>query len=40
MSLGDAIIAATALIYNLEIVTRNTADFTGIPNIKLTNPIP
>lgn len=40
MTLGDAIIAATALVHNLEIVTRNITDFTGIPNIRVLNPIP
>ncbi|MEA2011554.1 MAG: type II toxin-antitoxin system VapC family toxin [Verrucomicrobiota bacterium] len=34
----DAIIAATALINNLVLVTRNTQDFTKIKNIKILNP--
>lgn len=34
----DAIIAATAKVNNLTIVTRNTKDFIKIPQIKLYNP--
>jgi len=39
MSIGDAIHAATAITYNLEILTRNVADFAHLPGIKLSNPI-
>ena len=39
MSIGDAIIAATALIYDLEIITRNTKDFEKIKGLKATNPL-
>lgn len=38
MSLGDGIIAGTALVYNLSIVTRNIDDFTWISELKLLNP--
>lgn len=38
MSLGDAIIAGTALVYNLTVVTRNVADFSSIIELKLLNP--
>ena len=38
MGLGDAIIAATALEHDLELVTRNTQDFDWIPGLKLWNP--
>lgn len=33
----DSLIAASALVHNLQIVTRNTKDFEGL-NIKLVNP--
>jgi predicted nucleic acid-binding protein len=36
--LPDAIIAATALVYDLTLVTRNTNDFRNIPNLKVINP--
>lgn len=39
MSLGDAIIAATALSYDLTIITANTKDFTKIRELKVENPI-
>ncbi len=38
MSLGDAIIAATALQYQLPLVTRNTDDFKWIAGLQLVNP--
>ncbi|MBD1845685.1 type II toxin-antitoxin system VapC family toxin [Cyanobacteria bacterium FACHB-63] len=38
MSLGDSIIAATALVHNLTLVTRNTSDFQWIQHIRLLNP--
>nr|WP_227788985.1 MULTISPECIES: type II toxin-antitoxin system VapC family toxin [unclassified Nodularia (in: cyanobacteria)] len=38
MSLGDAIIAGTALVYDLTVVTRNTDDFRWINELKLLNP--
>lgn len=39
MSLGDSIIAATAVVHNLILVTANTKDFEWIPNLELLNPI-
>jgi len=38
LSLADSIIASTALLNELELVTRNTADFARIPKLKLLNP--
>jgi len=39
MSLGDAIIAATALEYDLTLVTANTKDFNWITSLNITNPL-
>ncbi|AHF91250.1 twitching motility protein PilT [Opitutaceae bacterium TAV5] len=36
--LADAIIAATALAYDWELVTRNVDDFRHVPGLKLINP--
>lgn len=38
MSLGDAIIAATALEHGLPLVTRNVDDFRWIPDLVVINP--
>ena len=38
MSLGDALIAATALEQGLPLVTRNTDDFKWIAGLQLVNP--
>lgn len=38
LKLGDAIIAATALIHNLDIFSRNLSDFKSIPGLKLIDP--
>lgn len=38
IKLADAIIAATALIYGLIIVSRNTSDFNNITGLKVINP--
>jgi len=40
ISLGDAIIAATALEQNLQLVTRNSKDFAWIDGLEIVNPIP
>jgi toxin FitB len=37
--LGDAIIAATALHHNRILLTRNTADFQYIQNLRVSNPL-
>lgn len=38
ISLGDALIAATCLVHDLTLVTRNKADFLWIPKLTLLNP--
>ena len=35
LELADALIAATAIYYNIELFTLNTKDFIFIPNLKL-----
>jgi predicted nucleic acid-binding protein len=39
MSLGDALIAATAIEYGTVLVTRNTSDFDWIENLTLLDPL-
>lgn len=39
MSLGDAIIAATAKVHKLPLVTANTKDFNHIEGLELINPL-
>jgi predicted nucleic acid-binding protein len=36
--LPDAVIAATALVYDLTIISRNVSDFKNIQNLKVLNP--
>jgi len=38
IALPDAIIAATALVYDFTLLSRNTKDFKNIPELKLQNP--
>lgn len=38
LKLGDSIIAATALVYNLTIITRNISDFKNIDELKTIDP--
>ena len=38
MKLPDALIAATALVHGLLLVTRNLADFQNIPGLAVLNP--
>ena len=39
LSVGDAIIAATAYLHHLELNTRNVRDFDWIPGLQLHNPV-
>lgn len=39
MSLGDAIIAATALKFQLPLYTHNRADFQRIENLEIVDPL-
>ena len=38
IKLPDAIVAATALVSNLTLTTRNVSDFKNIPGLKIINP--
>jgi predicted nucleic acid-binding protein len=38
IKLPDAIIAATAIVHSLILLTRNTSDFTNIRDLVLANP--
>jgi predicted nucleic acid-binding protein len=38
LKLGDAIIAATALIHDLDLVSRNTSDFKNIKGLRVIDP--
>lgn len=38
IKLPDAIIAATALVYDLTLITRNAKDFQNIPGLAIINP--
>ena len=39
MGLGDAIIAATAMVHDLALVTHNTEDFRWINELQLLDPL-
>lgn len=39
MSVGDALIAATALVNGFDLYTNNTADFIHIPGLTVVNPL-
>ena len=38
IALGDAIIAATAIVYDLIVITRNTSDFKNIVGLQVIDP--
>lgn len=38
MKLPDAVIAATALYYRVDLITRNTSDFKNVKGLKLIDP--
>jgi len=38
LKLGDAIIAATALAHNLDLISRNTSDFKNISGLTVIDP--
>jgi predicted nucleic acid-binding protein len=38
LKLPDAIIAATSLVHNLTLLTRNITDFNKVPGLKVINP--
>lgn len=38
IKLPDAVIAATALVYDLTLLTRNVIDFKNIPDLHIANP--
>jgi toxin FitB len=38
IKLGDSLVAGTALLYDLTLVTRNVDDFIGIEGLRILNP--
>ncbi|HKI01121.1 MAG TPA: type II toxin-antitoxin system VapC family toxin [Thermoanaerobaculia bacterium] len=38
IKLGDSLVAGTALLHGLTLVTRNVDDFTGIDGLRVLNP--
>ena len=38
MKIPDAVVAATALVYEANLVTRNTGDFKNIPGVSVLDP--
>ncbi len=39
MSLGDALVGATALVFGRELLTRNVKDFAGISGLAVADPL-
>jgi len=38
IKLGDSLVAGTALLHDLTLVTRNVDDFIGIDGLRILNP--
>lgn len=38
IKLPDVIIATTAVVYDMDLITRNTSDFKNVPNLNIVNP--
>ena len=39
ISLGESLVAATAIVHDLTLVTRNVRDFAWIPDLDVLNPL-
>ncbi len=39
MSLGDALVAATALVFGRQLLTHNLKDFAGVPGLVVSDPL-
>ena len=39
MSLGDSLVAATALVHGLTLLTRNASDFRWVPGLQCLDPL-
>ncbi|WP_165074576.1 PIN domain-containing protein [Paludisphaera rhizosphaerae] len=39
MSLGDALVAATALVFGRELLTHNIKDFAAVPGLVVSDPL-
>jgi predicted nucleic acid-binding protein len=39
MSLGDALVAATALVFGRELLSHNIKDFAGVPGLVASDPL-
>lgn len=39
MSLGDSLVAATALVHGRKLMTHNTKDFANVPGLVVVDPI-
>ena len=38
LAMADGLIAATALVHGIPVITRNTADFAGMTGVMVVNP--